>query len=623
MPYKETIIHITILTAIAICAFWLVFQNGFPVGDDYKNQIIGFEVFFEQINSGDIYPRWLQNINHGFGGANLFFYPPFIYYIGYIIDLLSFHSLETLTVISITVLFFLILSGINCYLWLSSFCSRKAAIIGASFYMLAPYHLWIDVYERNNTAEFAAFAWLPLLFLLTRQELTNNRKTFILLSICYCLLLITHLPSAVFITPFLGLYKLLLLWQQSIEKRPQNKKIFSLIVRKQNIKNLAVFAASLTLGAALAGIYLYPALTMLGTVRSFVLWGGTFYDYSLWFLWPKNQCPGHGGHCNLMFLIALSQLIIPAILLMIVLDRINNKFRIHTLWLILLSLFCFFLMLPASGIIWEIFTPLQKIQFPYRILMLSDFFFASLIGVFFSALLKAKTDKKSDTANPDSTTMESIKTIKNLSIAAVIITPYLFLTAHSAVFVQKSWHPEMSFFDYRIKHRILTGEFFPNNKEMTIAIPDFVEMEPKPAWWLDANLNDKADDPAISSNGKGKKQTLLELTKDLPRKIIFKVSAKSPSKVNIRQFFFPGWQGYIKYKSGKIEQIRLSAGKPYGQISAELPQGSYDLIIIMPPMPQEKTGMIISLLGVVTIIFLSFLPLLKRRKNLKVSTTGK
>ena len=281
-------------------ALWLVFFNGFPIGDDYKNQIIAYEAFKEQVQAGELYPRWLHNINHGFGGANLFFYPPLIYYVSYFIDIVGLQQFDTLHVLILNVSFFLILSGITCYFWLSSFCSRYASVVGALLYMIAPYHLFIDVYERNNVAEFAAFAWIPLLFLLSLRQPFPKYVLGILLALVYALFLVTHLPSAVFVTPFLVFAKgcsILTAHERSIEK----------------ISTFGVFLFCLFLGGCLAGIYLYPALTLLDSVRSQVLWSGPFYDYKQWFLWwPSSSWPPvFKNYGVLLFAIASFQFFVP------------------------------------------------------------------------------------------------------------------------------------------------------------------------------------------------------------------------------------------------------------------------------------------------------------------------
>ncbi len=541
-------------------ALWLVFFNGFPIGDDYKNQIIAYEAFKEQVQAGELYPRWLHNINHGFGGANLFFYPPLIYYVSYFIDIVGLQQFDTLHVLILNVSFFLILSGITCYFWLSSFCSRYASVVGALLYMIAPYHLFIDVYERNNVAEFAAFAWIPLLFLLSLRQPFPKYVLGILLALVYALFLVTHLPSAVFVTPFLVFAKgcsILTAHERSIEK----------------ISTFGVFLFCLFLGGCLAGIYLYPALTLLDSVRSQVLWSRPFYDYKQWFLWwPSSSWPPlFKNYGVLLFAIASFQFFVPlALFVYFFLNSDESRVK-DGLPFMLSAGFCFFLMTPFSHFVWVLFEPLQKIQFPFRLLMLSDFFFVSLIAFFISMPPSGRQNDR----------------FVSFFRLCLISSAFFALSLFTFNFVRLSWHPDSAFFEYRIKHKILTGEFIPKNKEMTVTIHDFVEKTPAyPLWRFDGPLAE------------------VTIMKNLPRQMVFRVNSPDQTVFILRQFHFIGWRSQITFEDGNHNDLVISPLEPYGQISVNLPPGAYTLSFFIPALPQEQVGALISLSGLVAWLFL-------------------
>lgn len=556
------ILDYALLLLAAILCYWAVFFDGYPIGDDYKNQIIAFEAFREQVSQGDVYPRWLHDINHGLGGANLFFYPPLIYYVEYAISSILPDGTPTLSILSYSAFFFLILSGISCYSWLLSLSSRRGAVIGAMFYMAAPYHLFIDLYERNNGAEFAAYALIPLIFLFVQNTGGNPFFRVLRLALIYGSFVLTHLPSAVFVTPFAGLWAFLHAYINAKDRTAEDRI-------DQSLNDGLLFGISAALGCLLVGIYLYPALTMLGMVRSHVLWSGPFYTYTNWFLWPKNACPEpYGGYCSLLFLIAGTVLFVPLIGFAMVFDRINEKKRQYGLALSLMGALCFFLMVPASSAIWQILTPLQKVQFPYRLMMISDLVLSALIGLLFSSALDKPRGKVISTW---------------VGIALIMLAVGMY----TARYVQQSWYPDKAFFDYRIEKKILTGEFFPKNEEMTVQIPDFVEKTP--------------EIPLIQVEPKEIEATLI---RHVPRLYEIDVSAPSPGMLTLRQFHFPGWGAHI-VEPGKDVPLKIKAVEPYGQVSIEIPKGNYRLDVILMPMKQEIIGGFMSVCGVL-IFFLLF-----------------
>lgn len=561
------------LVVVGLLCFWAVFFDGYPIGDDYKNQIIAFEAFREQIAQGVLYPRWLQDINHGFGGANLFFYAPLIYYVEYVIDILLPFDAPTTTILSLNALFFLLFSGFSCRLWLLGFCSRWGAFAGAALYMAAPYHLFIDLYERNNGAEFAVYAWTPLLFMLLQADGGRREARIAKFGAIYALFVVTHLPSAVVVTPFAGAWALLYAFMKHEGPRPE-------IFRVLGAEGLH-FAVSLGLGVLIAGLYLYPALTLLDLVRSHVMWSGPFYDYKNWFIWGGDRCPEvFGGFCMQMSLVATGTVFVPVLGCLAVSGHMSRHAKAVMGALAVLVVACFFLMTPLSLFVWEFVTPLQKVQFPFRLMIVADLLFAGLIGLLFTPSAEAAHRFK----------------VHGARICVFIV--FAFLSFHTARFVQNSPHPDQEFFDYRIKHRILTGEFFPNNPEMTINILDFVDKT-----------------PALPLYRTEPETITVALVERTPRQFTFAVEAERPGVLYVRQFYFPGWAAEIIRDGKEPGPPEIRAVEPYGQVSLALPKGRYQVRLFMSRLPQEHIGGLMSLCGLVLLALLFFAERFKRRRS--------
>lgn len=552
-----------VLITVALLCSWAVFYDGYPIGDDYKNQIIAFEAFREQLDQGEIYPRWLSDINHGFGGANLFFYPPLIYYVEYAIGSALPAGTATTTILAVSSALFLILSGLSCYAWLSSLMARPGALAGAALYMAAPYHLFIDLYERNNGAEFAVYAWVPLLFLFAQTDGRSRALRAAKLAAVYTLFVLTHLPSAVFVIPFAGLWALLYAAIRHEGPRPA--------LTPRLIQEGAFFTACVGLGSAMAGLYLVPALTLLDLVRSHVLWSGLFYDYKNWFIWSGTRCPAaYNDFCILMTFVVTGTIFAPVAGYFLLCKQMRSGERRCFAALAFLAGSCFFLMTPLSSLIWDALTPLQKIQFPFRLMVLGDLLYAGMAGLLFS--LKA----------------EKARPIMSAAACGGMLLVMAALTLYTARYVQQSWHPDKAFFDFRIEKRILTGEFFPNNPEMTVKIPDFVEQTPE--------IPLARTEPAT-----GISAALAERTS---RRLVFEVHANTPGVLLLRQFYMRGWTAHVLRKGAAPEAAEIKASEPYGQISVDLPQGSYQLTVALPILRQEQAGGFLSLGGFIVFFML-------------------
>ena len=148
-----------VLLATAI-AFAPVFVYGFPADSwDIRFHSLWTRNFSDQLWAGELYPRWLSQINDGLGSPYFFYYSPLAYYLASL-----FHGFRTPTGIaqislaSITLLF---LSGLVCYRWLLGICGRTGALVGACLYVMAPSHVFVDAYVRGDYPEFASYVWLP------------------------------------------------------------------------------------------------------------------------------------------------------------------------------------------------------------------------------------------------------------------------------------------------------------------------------------------------------------------------------------------------------------------------------------------------------------------------------
>jgi len=179
---------------------------GVPKNNDLANHYHFALPFYEAIQRGDIHPGWLASPNFGYGDAIVRFYPPALYYLLAAGRALTgnWYSGSLLVLTSLSAL-----GSFAAYFWARSFVPRSVAVWAGIFYAFMPYHL-AEVYQASQLAEFAAGAALLFALAFTKRLCDHGRARDVVgLSASYALLILSHLPLAVFGSLALLVYALL------------------------------------------------------------------------------------------------------------------------------------------------------------------------------------------------------------------------------------------------------------------------------------------------------------------------------------------------------------------------------------------------------------------------------
>jgi hypothetical protein len=139
---------------------------------------------------GELYPRWLPELNGGFGTPAFFFYPPLSTLSAVVFWPVAPEHGRAWYALGWGAALGLVLSGVAMYWFLrrefvgeraqsigdcgsriadSETGRRWVAAAGALVYVAAPYHFGIDLLDRGANAEFWAFALMPLVLLAFRR----------------------------------------------------------------------------------------------------------------------------------------------------------------------------------------------------------------------------------------------------------------------------------------------------------------------------------------------------------------------------------------------------------------------------------------------------------------------
>lgn len=208
-----------------------------PLTHDLVQHVGVMEDFDEVLRHGVLYPRWLPNLNHGYGLPWMNYYPPGFYYLTSLVHTVVEDWIDTLFVVS--VLGFAA-SGLAFYGLSRLFYSRTASALAGTLYMALPFHV-IELYWRGAMPQFFGYVLLPLVVYFAFKVGAYGRAgNYAGLAFCYGLYLMTHTPTGLLLSYTLALYGVLWALQQR-HWRPARR-----------------IALGMNLGILFAAIYLLP-----------------------------------------------------------------------------------------------------------------------------------------------------------------------------------------------------------------------------------------------------------------------------------------------------------------------------------------------------------------------------
>lgn len=163
------------------------------------------EQFDKVLRSGSVYPRWLPDINYGYGNAWPNFYQPGFYYLTSLGHAVTDDWVHTLFAITALGLF---ASGLAFYVLARLFFGKPASAAAAAVYTLLPYHL-LDVFVRGALPEYLSFVLLPLiLYFFYRLGNEGRARYYAGLGVCYGACLMIHIPIAYLLSFIIVIYAL-------------------------------------------------------------------------------------------------------------------------------------------------------------------------------------------------------------------------------------------------------------------------------------------------------------------------------------------------------------------------------------------------------------------------------
>lgn len=550
--------HLILITAAGFILALPAVIFGFPAyTHDGWIHALWLTNFSDQLWGGDLYPRWLSDLNGGLGSPSFYFYPPIPYYLSSLLKSFFASDEQGWQRLGLSASLALIASGWSAYLWLRQIAGRNAACAAAILYIAAPYHTIVDLYIRGAFAELFAFVWTPLICYFAHRINNGARRVTTGLALSYALLVASHLPTALIFSPLPIGYAL-------FTAKPEERK-----------KRALITLAAMTLGLGLSAIYLLPAITMRGAVSMWELKKPEVL-FENWFLFAGDFSRGLRAH---LIWIAGGSLIVACCAFIISgFDQDERVRRERAFWMCV-ALIAAFVMTPLGKPVWRALPLLQNIQFPFRFNTILALAVSALIALGFHSF------NKSDAR---------IRVCR--AIVALIALPWLIAT------------PAFAWREYAMRQ-----QFSAPRSQLVANNLDAFEYRPR---WVD---RDSFITQAVAANQAGanaSRVSVVEGEADVavemwrPEEIVLNVASKTGATFDVRQYFFPNWQARIMPNG---DQLATRPAPISGFLRIAAPAGNHRIELRIVPMAAERAGQIISAISVALAFLLAIR--FRRRSN--------
>ncbi len=541
----------------------LLVVMGTPVTHSVVPNLLWSAQFSALLQSGVAYPRWLPDAFVGLGSPTFVFYAPLPFYLLAAIDTLTAGWLDPYRLVGVGSAVMLACSGAAMWRWLRRRTGPRAAVLGGIAYACAPYHLF-DAFVRGSLGELAAYAILPLLMMALEATLDRRPGGIPCLALCCAGLLMSHLPSALFIGGLLVPARIA--WFVARHPRPAA----SLPV--------PLFGAALggVLGLGLAAIYILPALRLLDMARMDYFAEG-HYDARRWLLLSPSNWSGSDGYG---FVLSLTLSLVALALAGVLAGRAAREpgpCDDAAFWPFVIIGVAVLISGIVPGI-WEPASPLSRIEFPWRMLLVAEF---AAIRVAMDVLARWRGLKR------------RVAIVVPLFLAA----PALGVLIGAAASAYRMMLPDSAW-------RRIEAEVFR-------IMPDAIEYLPAghPVVFGSRSAPSWAEIVALAGTEGGRGGIWLDPPQGEvsirplgPRgEAIIAVQAESPVTVVLRRFAFPLWRVQPETGGEAVEAAPHGADR---LLSFPVPAGQTRWRLVWSPPPPMRLGAIVSAASAAIVLML-------------------
>jgi hypothetical protein len=566
---QTTFLHWLLILAVALIATHVMWAPALLWGHSAWFDLTRMVEFDAAIRAGDYWPMWSPDLYHGLGSPLFQFYAPLVYFVTEIPVLAG---MDIPSALKVTQVLSLIASGLAMYFFAAKHVSRWAACFGAVLYMIAPYR-FVDLFMRHALAENAAFVWLPLIAWGTEQFSARNSRAGLIIGILSTAgLILTHNLMALIGLPvcvFVG-------WMLS---------------RHINVRATLCAGIPAVIGVGVAALFWWPALTGRPLIQAEQSLTTGHFDYHQHFVaarnfldptWEFGTDEAAIGQTSTQ--IGLPHLLAAIGALALVFSRWRTRWNIAAVVVTVGAVaMCHSVLRP----IWELVPFAKYLQFPWR--------FLSLV-VFGSALCGATLLHRLKLTWP------RLEMPVFFGAVLAVMTAYLpcyttarFLAANSLTNSFARVEPQQVEATQargalvRID-RVVTPSTIRSVGERASSGDDFLptQVRQKPVA--------PAPQPLVVRGG-----DLKEYDRPALNAYHAKVSMRETGKIELNQFWFPGWSASLDDRP-----IEIAPSGQMAIVSCDVPAGDHVIDFKYSGLPQRRTGVTISSLSIIAAAALIF-----------------
>lgn len=544
-----------LLVVLTIPLFILLVRPGFfPMQDDL--QAFRVQQLVKCLQDFQIPCRWIPDMGYQYGYPQFNFYPPSIFYVGGLLNLIGVQVIDT-----VKILFILgfILSALSMFLFLKELLGKWPAFVGAMLYSIVPFKA-AEVYVRGSLSEFFSFVFFPLIFWASLQLIKSGKAKYIsYLALSIGLLLTTHNLMSFIFLPIYGIWA------------------FSLIVIYKKWTSLTKIILGTLLGLGIGAFFTLPVIFENKFAHIETLTSG-YFDYRQHFVDLKQLFLSNhfgygssylGPNDDLSLSVGIVQWImaIMAVILSLIFFKKDKTVACLTFILAAVCLAVIFLMHQKSSFIWERIPLFSLLQFPWRFLSDSTFLLSVLgaTSIYIIGILN-----------------------KKIAIGVGLIAIVTLFVLHGSFFKPKDWFGISDVDKF-------TGQSW--EKQLTISIfdylPIFAKLPPnKKAPELPETLGGEV---SFINYKKGSNFQQGE------------IEVKKPATLRLPLFDFPGME--VKVDNKKVSHYHDDCtGQEYclGLITFRVEEGRHKIKAQLKDTPIRAVSNIISLVSILAVGFIIF-----------------
>ena len=544
---KKEILIIILLLVFNYPAVKSLFLEGGYTSHDLTHHVVRQIDIDRLLSEGQFPPRWSGELAFGYGYPLFIFNYPLPPIIGEVFHKMGLNFLD-----SVKAVFLLSLVGstIGMYLFLKSlFNSYLSAFLGSLFYLYAPIHL-ITVYVSGSPGASMGLVFPPFIFLAivklwsaSRGEQKKNQKFFLIGSLSFAGMILSHNISAFIFMPVILTFMLLL----------------KLLSKKENPNFIRDVLLMFMFGLGLSAFFWLPALIEKQYIRYDQLMKRIYIDqfptlkqiiYSPWGYGLSHPKSPEGG---MSYQIGLAHIAVMLILLsQLWRFRKVKVFLFIGVFTILSFLVSIFFMLEISLPFWDNLPFLSYIQFPLRLLIVPVF--CASIG---AALL-----------------------VKYLPWKRLVFFLLLFLV----VYANRN--------HLGINQKIDLGEQYYQSLKTTATSFD----EDLPIWVLRMRIQkDQSKFSFVSSSGR------ISILENKSAKVSAQIEATQAAAIRFNQYYFPGWT--IKV-DGKRVDFDYQRAEDSGLPIFDIQKGKHQILAEFKNTVDRNIADAISVIIFITIIII-------------------